>query len=117
LALDDTHDSKIVQMWSVILLTEPRTESPDFGDAGGAFATVFVVNPYEEKALEAARALVESHGWRVSALDTMEWIELEDFPPGAPGRELCEQAMVDGICARFHRWPVDAPDANETGIE
>ena len=102
-------------MWSLILLTAPKPESADLSDVGGAFATVFVVNPYEEQALEAARALVENHGWRVQELDSMEWVELEDFPAGAPGRELYEQAMVDGICARFHRWPVNAPDANQTG--
>lgn len=81
-------------------------------DIGGAFATIFVDEPYEEIAEAAARKLVEEHGWTVDSVDSLEWVELEDFPAGTPGHASYQQASVDGICATFHRWPVDAPDAD-----
>src|SRR5690349_10617668 len=100
-------------MWSIILVAKPKPESPDFGAIGGAFATVFVVNPHEERAQQAARALVENHDWEVEGLDSIRWVELENFECGSHGRELYEQAMVDGICAAFYRWPLHAPDADD----
>ena len=46
-------------MWSVILVTRPTEATIADTDIGGAFATVFVDEPYEEIAEAAARKLVE----------------------------------------------------------
>jgi hypothetical protein len=76
----------------------------------GAYVSLFVNEPVQSAAEVVAAVLIEQRGWEIEELDEAYPVELGRYPPGHPGRVLFEQAQLDGAVARFHKWPVGAPD-------
>jgi hypothetical protein len=88
----------------------PKPTHPEYGAVDGAYVSLFVNEPVQAAAELAAGGLIEQQGWEIEELEEAYPVELDRYPPGHPNREQFEQAHVDGIVARFHRWPVGAPD-------
>jgi hypothetical protein len=88
----------------------PKPTHPEYGAVDGAFASLFVNKHVRSAAEAAAVALIEERGWEIEGQDEAYPVELHMYPPGHPSRGQFEQAQLDGVVARFHRWPVGAPD-------
>jgi hypothetical protein len=88
----------------------PKHTHPEYGAVDGAYVSLFVNEPVQAAAEVAAGGLIDQQGGEIDELDEAYPVELEMYPPGHPSREQFEQAQLDGVVARFHRWPVGAPD-------
>jgi hypothetical protein len=97
----------------LVFEANPKPTHPDYGSVDGAFVSVFVNETLASAAETAGRALIEDQGWDVAELDQSYSVQLDTFPIGHPSRATFEQALIDGIAATFHRWPVGAPDDDE----
>jgi len=98
-------------MHYVLLEALPRLDHPERGTVGGAYVTVFVDEPDSSIAEAKARLFVSDEGWDIFELQELREVVEEDFQPGEDKHHDFHQATIDGIVARFHRWPTDAPDA------
>jgi hypothetical protein len=88
----------------------PKPTHPEYGLVGGAAVAVFVNEPVQAAAETAACALIEEQGWEVVEIAESYAVERDQYEAGSESLERFDQARVDGIVARFHRWPVGAED-------
>jgi hypothetical protein len=118
--IEPVYRSSTAELFLITIEARPEPESPDFGEAGGAFVTCWVNAADLRQAERRAVALIESDGWRPRRFDSWELVTRGTYadrePPtdGSPDlREMVEQAFVDGEVCIFHTWLVDAPDAGD----
>ena len=98
-------------MYFLLYLAHPKPDHPEYGVVDGAYVSCWVSDPVEAAADSAARALIESGGWDIEEREEAYPVAYDQYPPGHDSYEYVEQARIDGLCAVFHQWNVDAPDA------
>jgi hypothetical protein len=106
-----THSPNATHVYRFTFVVFPKPSNPQYGEADGAYAVVFVNEVIAEAAEAAARGLIDQAGWDVEELDDWTPMNPGDDAPGTAWREYFAQAREDGICVAFHTWPVRAPRA------
>jgi hypothetical protein len=102
--------SRSRHLYFLVYAVFPMPNHPEYGAMDGAYVSLFVNEPVQSAAEVVAAALIEQQGWEIEGLGEAYPVELGRYPPGHPNRVLFEQAQLDGVVARFHKWPVGAPD-------
>ena len=87
----------------------PLPESEDFGECGGAYINCWLRASSASQASEMASALIRQRLWRiVSVEEEIREVKGDLFSSDdEEGGGYYEQALADGECYVFHRWPVD----------
>jgi hypothetical protein len=86
----------------------PLPESEDFGECGGAYINCWLKANSAAEASELALALIHERRWRIVLVEEEIREVFKDlFSEDAEGRDCYQQAVTDGECYVFHRWPVE----------
>ena len=97
-------------MYTFTFVAHPAPSNPRYGEADGAYATVFVNDPVAASAEAAARGLLGELGWEIEELDDWAPMNLGDDDPGTEWHQFYQEARRDGLCVVLHTWPVGAPE-------
>jgi hypothetical protein len=100
-------------MYFLIYAVFPKPTHRDYGKMDGAYVSLFVNEPTQSLAESAARGLFEAESWDVEELDEAYETTLDNYSHTDPSRAIFEQALIDGVVATFHRWPIAAPAEDE----
>ena len=93
-------------MHFLMIVAHPNPANQDYGTIDGAYVTLYINEALVTSPETAARALVEGQGWDIAEIAESYPITLESLPNDHPGRHSYEQALIEGIVARFNTWPL-----------
>jgi len=89
----------------------PNPGSHDFKEFGGAYVNCWVSASSETQAKDIARKSIGEAQWHVVAVEEeVREVNEQYYSENIEGLEHYEQALLDGECYVFHRWPNEAQD-------
>jgi hypothetical protein len=97
-------------MMFLLFEVHPKPSHDEYGAIDGAFASMWVNEPAQSPAEVVAREFLEAQLWDVEALEEAYPVTADYYAEDQVGRERFAQALLEGVVATFHRWPVGAPD-------
>ena len=103
-------------MHFLLFEASPKPTHPDYGRLDGAFISLYVNAGAGAAAEATARQLIEGRGWDALELKEKREVSQTDYEVGSHQRELFDQALLDGVVAEWHTWPVGAPDTRDSSL-
>ncbi len=96
-------------MHFLMIEAHPRPNHPDYGTIDSALVT-FYINEALVRAPEAtARLYIEGRGWDVAEICESYSLTIDSLEVDHPARRSFEQALVEGMVARFNMRPLRRP--------
>jgi len=99
-------------MWLISYHVVPRPKSPSHEKIGGAYVNCCILYAWQDGAETLAKYEVEKE-WIITDTEEISWYEINDFTDEHDDKEYVDQAMVDGGCFVYNKYPVDARDGDE----
>lgn len=101
----------MLKMFYIQYEVRPMPESEDFSLVGSAFANCFVMS--ESKAMELALAKFSDINWEVVGIEEEPFITTrENYIEELDWLEWYDEAIENGECYIFHRWPLESQEVD-----
>ena len=93
---------------------EPMREAEDWESCGGAYVNCWVRAGSEEEAQEVSAIAIAQQQWRIVSVEKeCSEVSPEFYSDDEAGRKYYDQALLDGECYAFHKWPAEPQEGDD----
>jgi len=104
-------------MYVINLTVEPKPDTEQAHDTGGAYAVCWIDFALQDGAEQLARYYADRFGWIPRKINSSDFVDASFYDEEFEGEERDElkryyaEAEEDGVCIVTYEWPPDAEDA------